>query len=104
MGTLVGTAACEIYGRAIVYRVTVPLVFAFTLVGGFANNFQTLAVARSLAGFFAGPSITVSVGIINDLWDVSLEKTGTLFGVLYGMSVIWATQTAPSRCLYSRTA
>lgn len=99
IGALLGTAGCEIYGRTIVYRFTLPLAFIFTLVSGFAKNFETLAVARSLAGLFMGPSLTVSIGVLNDLWEISLEKTGTLFAVLYGMFTVWATMIGPSMLL-----
>ncbi|CZR66736.1 related to TPO4-Proposed vacuolar polyamine transporter [Phialocephala subalpina] len=94
-GALIGTAACEIYGRRIVYQVSVPLSLIFTIVGGASKNYATLAVARSLAGLFSGPCLTVGAGIINDLWDVRLEKTGTSFVVLFVLCIVWATQAGP---------
>ena len=32
---------------------------------------------------------------MNDLWNLSLEKTGTTFGLLYALGVMYATQTGP---------
>jgi MFS family permease len=95
IGALVGTAACEVFGRRIVYQVTIPLSLIFTIVGGSAKTFATIAVARSLSGIFAGPSLSIGAGIINDLWDVSLDKRGTAFALLYAFTNIWATNCGP---------
>lgn len=95
IGALFGTAACEIYGRSIVYQVSLPIALSFTIVGGTAKNFTTLAAARTFAGLASGPCLTVGAGTLNDLWDLSLEKTGTTFAVLFVMSIIWATQATP---------
>jgi len=64
-------------------------------MGAEAKNFATLAVARMLAGIFSGPCATVGVGILNDLWDLSLEKTGTMFTVFYALFLILAIQVGP---------
>ena len=95
IGALLATATCEIFGRRIVYRVTVPLSLKFTIMGGSAKNFATVAVARCLAGIFSGPCLSVGAGILNGLWDLSLDKTGTGFAVLLALSIIWATQVGP---------
>jgi MFS family permease len=72
-----------------------PLSLIFTVVGGSAKTFATIAVARSLSGIFAGPSLSVGAGVINDLWDVSLEKSGTAFALLFAFMNIWATNCGP---------
>jgi MFS family permease len=95
IGVLVGTAACEVFGRTIVYRVSIPLSFIFTVVGGSARNYATIAIARMLSGLFAGPSVAVGVGVINDMWDLSLEKTGTMFAVIYAFMNVWPAQIGP---------
>lgn len=95
IGALIGTAACEIYGRSIVYKAALPIALIFTIVGGVAKNIATLAVARTFAGLASGPCLTVGPGTLNDMWDLSLEKTGTAFAVLFVMSIIWATQAVP---------
>ncbi|KAE9366457.1 MFS general substrate transporter [Stipitochalara longipes BDJ] len=89
IGGLFGTAS-EIFGRRIVYQVCVPLSLLFTLVGGFAVNFPTLAAARFLAGLFAGSYTPVGVGVSNDLWDASLDKTGSTFAALSTFSIIYS--------------
>jgi MFS family permease len=95
IGALLGTATCEIYGRSIVYRSSLPVALLFTIMGGSSKNYTTLAFARSLAGLFSGPCLTVGVGILNDLWDLSLEKIGTLFAVFFVVMMIWATELGP---------
>lgn len=95
VGALISTASAEVLGRTIVYRTTLPLALAFTILGGSATEFRVLAVARILAGIFASPCITIGVGVLNDIWDTSLEKTGTLFAVGLVLFIIWATQMGP---------
>ena len=95
VGALISSAASEIFGRVIVYKVTLPLSFVFTIVGGAAHNYSTLAAARFLAGTLAGPCVSLGGGVMNDLWNLSLEKTGTSFGLLYALGVMYATQVGP---------
>ncbi|KAF7917086.1 hypothetical protein EAE99_009415 [Botrytis elliptica] len=95
IGALFSTAFSEVFGRRIVYRVTAPLALIFTLLGGCATNFATIAIARTLAGLFASPCLTVGGGIISDLWNISLEKTGTTFAALFVLFVVGGTQAGP---------
>ncbi|KAM0182088.1 hypothetical protein ACHAPC_006960 [Botrytis cinerea] len=95
IGALFSTAFSEVFGRRIVYRVTAPLALIFTLLGGCATNFATIAIARALAGLFASPCLTVGGGIISDVWNISLEKTGTTFAALFVLFVVGGTQTGP---------
>ncbi|TGO20279.1 hypothetical protein BPAE_0314g00010 [Botrytis paeoniae] len=95
IGALFSTAFSEVFGRRIVYRVTAPLALIFTLLGGCATNFATIAIARTLAGLFASPCLTVGGGIISDVWNISLEKTGTTFAALFVLFVVGGTQTGP---------
>lgn len=67
----------------------------FTILGGAAHNYSTLAAARFLAGTMAGPCLTVGVGIMNDIWNISLEKAGTTFAALYALLLVYATQVGP---------
>ncbi|KAI9646432.1 hypothetical protein NHQ30_004424 [Ciborinia camelliae] len=92
IGALFSTAFSEVFGRRIVYRVTAPLAMIFTLVGGCATNFATVAIARALAGLFASPCLTVGGGIISDVWNISLEKTGTTFAALFVLLVVAGTR------------
>ncbi|KAM3077251.1 hypothetical protein ACMFMF_005159 [Clarireedia jacksonii] len=94
-GALFSTAFSEIFGRKIVYRITAPLALIFTLIAGSAGDIAAMAVARGLTGLFASPALTVGGGIISDIWDISLEKRGTTFAVLYVVTIIAGTQTGP---------
>ncbi|PQE14216.1 hypothetical protein CJF31_00006762 [Rutstroemia sp. NJR-2017a BVV2] len=95
LGALLFTAFSEVFGRRIVYRITAPLALIFTLISGSASDITTISIARTLTGLFASPALTVGGGIISDIWDISLEKSGTTFAVLYAMMVIAGTQTGP---------
>jgi len=95
IGALLGTAGCEIFGRRIIYRISIPLSLAFTIVGGFSQSHAVLGNARLFAGLFSGPSLTVGVGILNDIWDLSLEKIGTMFAVLFVVMLVWSAEAGP---------
>lgn len=95
IGGLLATAASEVFGRRIVYQISVPLTLVFTIVGGSTKTYNTLSIARFFAGFCAGPCLAVGSGVINDMWDVSLEKMGSTFVVLFGVLIIWATEIGP---------
>lgn len=64
-------------------------------MAGTAHNFATLAVARTLASFAISPCVTIAAGVINDLWDVRTERTGTAVMVLFASSLVWATEVGP---------
>ncbi|PQE31254.1 hypothetical protein CJF32_00001832 [Rutstroemia sp. NJR-2017a WRK4] len=95
LGALLFTAFSEVFGRRIVYRITAPLALIFTLISGSASDITAMSIARTLTGLFVSPALTVGGGIISDIWDISLEKSGTTFAVLYVMMIIVGTQTGP---------
>jgi MFS family permease len=43
----------------------------------------------------AGPCLTIGVGIMNDIWNINLEKVGTTFAALYALMLVYATQVGP---------
>lgn len=67
----------------------------FTIVGGSAHNYSTLAAARFLAGVTAGPCVSIGAGVMNNLWNISLDKTGTMLGLFYALMIMYATQVGP---------
>jgi len=95
LGALLATSAAEIFGRRIVYRVTVLLSLIFTIVSGASKNYNTLASTKALAGLFSGLCLAIGVGVANDLWDLSLEKMGTAFAVFYALFIMYATMMGP---------
>ena len=77
-------------------RISVPTALLFTAIAGSAKNFETLAVCRFIASFAISPAATVSVGFLNDLWDVALSKTGTLLALICALMKILPSAMGPS--------
>lgn len=94
-GVLLGTAASEVFGRTIIYRASLPFILIFTIVSATAKSFATLCVGKALAGVFAGPCLAIGVGVLNDIWNLSVDRIGTAFVFLLGMVVIFASQVGP---------
>lgn len=64
-------------------------------MAGTAQNFTTLAVARTLASFAISPCVTIAAGVLNDLWDVRTDKTGTVVMIIFASSIVWASSVGP---------
>ncbi|RDW64517.1 uncharacterized protein DSM5745_09928 [Aspergillus mulundensis] len=77
-------------------RLFIPLALLFTALGGAAKNFETLAVCRFLASLAISPAGTVSVGIVNNLWDVALFKTGTMLALTVALMNLLPAAIGPS--------
>ena len=56
-------------GRAIVYKVSMPLYMLFILGSGFSESFAGLLVCRFLAAMFGAPCLAVGAGTVADLFD-----------------------------------
>ncbi|KAG4417023.1 hypothetical protein IFR04_009864 [Cadophora malorum] len=69
LGPLVAAPMSEIYGRRIVYWVTMPLLMIFIAISGSANNIITLTVMRLLAGIGGSGALAIGAGTISDIWD-----------------------------------
>lgn len=95
LGPIFAVSISEVLGRRWVFRISIPIATAFTIVAGTARNFQTLVVARCLASIAISPSISVAVGVVNDLWDVRDDRLGTVVLVLFASSIVWATEIGP---------
>jgi MFS family permease len=95
LGPILAVSVSEIYGRIWVYRVTIPVSLAFTMIAGSAQAFRTLIVGRTLASVAISPSVSVAAGVINDLWDVKTERMGTAIMLLFASSIVWATEIGP---------
>jgi MFS family permease len=72
LGAIIAAPVSEYYGRRIVYLTTVPVFGLFILGSGLAQNFATLAVCRTLAGFFGSAVVSVGGGTNADLWPPAL--------------------------------
>lgn len=95
LGPIISAAVSEVYGRRIVYCVSLPLAIAFNVVAGSTSTFRTLAVARFLASVAGSPMVTITIGTLNDLWDIVNDKTGTFLAGLFAASIIWAPELGP---------
>ncbi|CAG8888674.1 unnamed protein product [Penicillium egyptiacum] len=81
IGPPIAASFSEFFGRKWIMRISIPMALLFTALGGAAKNFETLVIYRFLSSLAISPAGTVSVGIVNDLWDVALSKTGTLLAL-----------------------
>ncbi|KAL3451491.1 MFS general substrate transporter [Aspergillus insuetus] len=96
IGPPITTSFSEFFGRKWIMRLSIPLALVFTVVGGAAKNFETLAVCRFLSSLAISPAGTVCVGIINDLWDVALSKTGTFLALIVALMNLLPAAIGPS--------
>ncbi|KAJ8097705.1 major facilitator superfamily domain-containing protein [Lipomyces tetrasporus] len=62
------------YGRLIVYKVSMTLFTAFTIGAGECNNFISLIVLRLLGGLIGSTSLVIGAGSVADL--IPIEKRG----------------------------
>lgn len=67
LGPLVAAPMSEIYGRRIVYWVTMPLLMIFIGISGSANNITTLTVMRLLAGIGGSGALAIGAGTVMSL-------------------------------------
>jgi MFS family permease len=74
VGPIIASSVSELFGRRIIFLVSLPLFLAFLVVSGSAHNFATLAVSRFLTSLAGSPSITTTIGVLNDVWDMETEK------------------------------
>ncbi len=62
LGPLVAAPMSEIYGRRIVYWISMPLFLIFTAIAGSANNISLLIVMRLLAGIGGSAPLAIGAG------------------------------------------
>jgi MFS family permease len=69
IGPMLATPISETQGRAIVYKVSMPLYMLFILGAGFSNSFAGLLVCRTLAARAGAPCLAVGAGTVADLFE-----------------------------------
>jgi MFS family permease len=84
IGPLFTAPLSELFGRRIIYLVSMPLFLVFTSGSGAAKNIQTLIVCRFLAGTLGTAPLAIGAGTISDIWD--LERDGGIAGLLFIMA------------------
>ena len=67
-GPVIGGPLSETIGRYYIYAVGLPLGALFTLGVGFCNSFAGICILRFLAGTCLAPSLSVSSGVLNEMY------------------------------------
>jgi MFS family permease len=88
IGPAITTSASELFGRRIVLQISACTALLFTIGAGWTQNFPTLVVLRFLASVAVSPCPTVSLGMINDLWDISVSKIGAFMLLIAALASV----------------
>jgi MFS family permease len=84
IGSLFTAPLSELFGRRILYLMSMPLFLVFTSGSRAAKNIQTHIVCRFLAGALGTAPLAIGAGTINNIWD--LERDGGIAGLLFIMA------------------
>lgn len=93
VGPALASTASELFGRRWILIGSIILCLAFNVVAATANSFAVLLVGRTLSGITGSPSVTLLMGICNDLYPEG--KGRDLLISLYGVAMVWSTQLGP---------
>jgi len=77
VGPVIAAPVSEMFGRHIVYRLSIPIFLIFTLGAGFSQSFAQLLVCRFFAGALGSPVLAVGAGTNADLWPAEIRATAT---------------------------
>lgn len=92
IGPVLAAPISETQGRAIVYKVSMPLYMLFILGAGLSNSFGGLLACRTLAAIAGAPCLAVGAGTVADLFEPrKLAGPGSL--------VVMAPFLGPCMCL-----
>jgi len=69
IGPVLAAPISETLGRAIVYKVSMPLYMLFILGAGLSNSFAGLLVCRIFAAISGAPCLAVGAGTVADLFE-----------------------------------
>lgn len=95
IGPMCTSALPKEFGRQYIYKFSLFLHLVFTIIGGSAQNFRTLAVARGIYGIVGSPCVTIFSGLLNDLWKMPEDKSGSILFVVYGIMGVVASEVGP---------
>jgi hypothetical protein len=115
LGPLLWAPLSEIHGRKYVVLGPYMIAAIFAFASGAAKDMQTLLISRFFTGFFASAPMSITGGVLKDIWSprdrgVALVGyglsvlTGPLFGPLVGGAVVesplgWRWTQYVSLCL-----
>ena len=77
LGPLLWGPGSELFGRQVIFRVSMTFYVILHLGQSLAHNVATLIVTRFLCGVFACAPLTVAGGVIVDMWDPINRGTAT---------------------------
>jgi MFS family permease len=69
IGPLLAAPISETRGRAIVYKVSMPLYMLFIFGAGYTDSFAGLLICRTLAAMSGAPCLAVGAGTVADLFE-----------------------------------
>lgn len=95
VGPMCTSALSEEFGRQHIYKISLFLHLAFTVGGGLAQDFRTVAFCRAISGLVGSPSVSVFAGVLNDLWQMPEDRLGVPLFVLYGLGGAAAPEIGP---------
>lgn len=72
LGPVLGAPLSELFGRKIVYIITIPTSMLFVMGIGLSENIWSILILRFLAGFTSSPVMAIAGGTISDLWDTEM--------------------------------
>lgn len=77
IGPMIAAPVSELFGRHIVYRLSIPIFILFTLGAGFSQTFAQFLICRFFAGASGGPVLAVGAGTNADLWPAEIRAIAT---------------------------
>ena len=92
IGPMIAAPISETRGRAIVYKVSMPLYMLFCFGVGYSESLTTLLVCRTFAAIAGAPCLAVGAGTVADLYESRNMASG-------GVLVVMAPFLGP--CEYS---
>lgn len=70
MGPVLGAPLSELFGRKIVYLISIPISMLFIMGVGLSNHIYQILVLRFFSGLFASPVMAICGGTVSDMWSV----------------------------------
>lgn len=93
IGSVILSSLSEIYGRRLIYLVSVTLFALMILPVALAKNIEAVLISRFFGGFFGGAWIASAPGSVTDVTDdkyralaISCWSLGTMNGPVLGMT------------------
>ncbi|ORY89010.1 major facilitator superfamily domain-containing protein [Leucosporidium creatinivorum] len=85
VGPLFFAPLSEMYGRRVIYLISMAFFFVFTIPCAVAQNVETLIICRFFAGLGASAPMTNAGGTIGDVWAVNERgnKMATFSSILF---------------------